>query len=76
MRRATSQQFDRTGARHPGNDRHFGGNEHDAGDAAAQADPVPDELINKILQAAQWAPSSGDTPRWRFVLVRDPEIKK
>jgi hypothetical protein len=49
MRRATSQQFDRTGARHPGNDRHFGGNEHDAGDAAAQADPVPDELVNKIL---------------------------
>ena len=23
-------------------------------------DPVPDELINKILQAGQWAPSGGD----------------
>jgi nitroreductase len=23
--------------------------------------PVPDELINKILQAAQWAPSGGNT---------------
>ena len=29
-------------------------------------DPVPDELINKILQAAQWAPSGGNTQRWRF----------
>ena len=24
-------------------------------------DPVSDELINKILQAAQWAPSGGNT---------------
>ena len=29
-------------------------------------DPVPDDLINKILQAAQWAPSGGNTQRWRF----------
>jgi hypothetical protein len=27
----------------------FWRNEHDAGDAAAQADPVPDELVHKIL---------------------------
>jgi nitroreductase len=39
-------------------------------------DPVPDELINKILQAAQWAPSGGNTHRWRFLVVKDPEIKK
>ena len=39
-------------------------------------DPVPDELINKILQAAQWAPSGGNTQRWRFLVVKDPEIKK
>ena len=39
-------------------------------------DPVPDELINKILQAAQWTPSDGNTQRWRFPVVRDPEIRK
>src|SRR5437879_8617739 len=39
-------------------------------------DPEPDELINKILQAAQWAPSRGNTQRWRFLVVKDPEIKK
>ena len=39
-------------------------------------DPVPDDLINKILQAAQWAPSGGNTQRWRFLVVKDPEIKK
>jgi nitroreductase len=27
--------------------------------------PVPDELINKIFQAAPWAPSGGNTKRWR-----------
>src|ERR1700687_4083673 len=39
-------------------------------------DPVPDELINKILQAGQWAPSGGNTQRWRFLVVKDPEVKK
>src|SRR5690242_20880599 len=39
-------------------------------------DPVPDELIKKILQAAQWAPSGGNTQRWRFLVIKDPEIKK
>src|SRR5580704_14461074 len=41
-----------------------------------QPDPVPDELINKILQAGQWAPSGGNTQRWRFLVVKDPEVKK
>ena len=39
-------------------------------------DPVPDELINKILQAAQWAPSGGNTQRWRFLVIKDPEVKE
>src|SRR5947207_14245782 len=39
-------------------------------------DPVPDELINKILQAGQWAPSGGNTQKWRFLVVKDPEVKK
>src|SRR5579872_7456282 len=39
-------------------------------------DPVPDELINKILQAGQWAPNGGNTQRWRFMVVKDPEVKR
>ena len=39
-------------------------------------DPVPDELINKILQAGQWAPSGGNNQTWRFLVVKDPETKK
>ena len=39
-------------------------------------DPVPDELINKILQAGQWAPNGGNTQRWRFLVVKDTEVKK
>ena len=39
-------------------------------------DPVPDELIRKILVAGQGAPSGGNTQRWRFLVVKDPEIKK
>src|SRR5712691_3337352 len=39
-------------------------------------DPVPGDLIQKILQAGQWAPSGGNTQRWRFLVVRDPGVKK
>lgn len=39
-------------------------------------DPVPDELIRKIIDAGICAPSGGDTQRWRFIVVKDPEIKK
>jgi len=35
-------------------------------------DPVPDELVNKILQAGQWAPSGGNTQRWRFPRGQGP----
>lgn len=39
-------------------------------------DPVPDELIRKILQAGQCAASGGNSQRWRFLVIKDPEIKK
>jgi len=39
-------------------------------------DPVPDELIREIIEAGTWAPSGGDTQHWRFIVVKDPEIKK
>ncbi|MCS7276643.1 MAG: nitroreductase family protein [Dehalococcoidia bacterium] len=39
-------------------------------------DPVPDELIWKVLEAATKAPSGGNRQPWRFVVVRDPETKR
>ena len=39
-------------------------------------DPVPATLIRKILEAGTSAPSGGNMQRWRFLVVRDPEIKK
>ena len=39
-------------------------------------DPVPDELIRKILEAAVAAASGGNTQRWRFLVVKDRSIKE
>src|SRR5947209_6226514 len=39
-------------------------------------DPVPDDLIRQILLAGQAAPSGGNNQRWRFLVLKDPEIKK
>ena len=39
-------------------------------------DPVPDALIRKILAAGICAANGGNTQRWRFMVVKDPKIKK
>src|SRR5580765_4826531 len=39
-------------------------------------DPVPDELIRKILQAGVCAASGGNSQRWRFLIIKDPAIKQ
>ena len=41
-----------------------------------KSDPVPDEMIRKILQAGICAANGGNTQRWRFLVIKDPEIKK
>jgi len=41
-----------------------------------KTDPVPDDLIRKILAAGLHAPNSGNTQKYRFLVVKDPEIKK
>jgi nitroreductase len=38
-------------------------------------DPVPDELIDKILWAATRAPSPGNSQGWDFIVVDDPGKK-
>src|SRR4051794_41906440 len=39
-------------------------------------DPVPDELIRKILEAGAGAANGGNTQRWRFLVIKDPQIKQ
>jgi nitroreductase len=39
-------------------------------------DPVPDELIQKILRAGVCAANGGNTQRWRFLVIKDREIKQ
>ncbi len=39
-------------------------------------DPVPEALIRKILEAGAAAANGGNAQRWRFMVVKDPAIKK
>ena len=38
-------------------------------------DPVPEEALQAILEAIQWAPSWANTQCWEVILVRDPTLK-
>ncbi len=38
-------------------------------------DPVPDELVWKLLDAAVRAPSGGNRQPWNFIVIRDPDTK-
>jgi nitroreductase len=39
------------------------------------ADPVDDETVQRVLDAARQAPSWANTQCWRFIVVRDNDIK-
>ncbi|HCP23517.1 MAG: nitroreductase [SAR202 cluster bacterium] len=34
-------------------------------------DPIPEDVLHKILQAARWSPSSSNTQKWSFIVIRD-----
>lgn len=38
-------------------------------------DPVPDEMIDKVLEAARWAPTGENYQPWRFIVIRDQKTK-
>jgi len=38
--------------------------------------PVSDEEVTKLIDAARWAPSAGNIQPWEFIVVRDPKIKR
>jgi nitroreductase len=37
-------------------------------------DPVPDEMVEELLEAGRWAPSASNRQPWHFIVVRDPAI--
>lgn len=39
-------------------------------------DPVPDDLIRRCVEAARIAPSAENAQPWRFLAVRDPEVRE
>lgn len=40
---------------------------------AFKDDPVPDSVVERLLEAARWAPSGGNRQFWKFIEVRDPK---
>jgi nitroreductase len=41
-----------------------------------KSDPVPEELLQRILEAAVCAPSAGNAQNWIFLVVRDAEQRR
>ena len=39
-------------------------------------DPVPDDLLHKVLDAAIRAPSGGNSQQWAFLVLKDPKVKR
>ncbi len=39
-------------------------------------EPVPQESLEKILEAAKWSPSGANTQPWEIIVVKEEELKK
>lgn len=38
-------------------------------------DPIPEEYVNKILEAGRWAMSGANAQPWEFIVIKDPVTK-
>jgi nitroreductase len=38
-------------------------------------DPVPEEVLQKVMEAVRWSPSWANTQCWEVIIVRDSNIK-
>ena len=38
-------------------------------------EPVPDKIVDRIIEAASWAPSGLNNQPWKFAIIRDKELK-
>ena len=39
-------------------------------------DPVPDDVVYRLLDTARFAPNGGNRQAWHVVVVRDPAVKR
>ena len=39
-------------------------------------DPISDEVMEKILEAAVWAPSAANNQPWEFIIITNKSVKK
>jgi nitroreductase len=39
-------------------------------------DPIPDDVLRRVIEAATWAPSGGNRQPWRVIAIRDAEKKR
>jgi len=39
-------------------------------------DPVPDEMVEQLLEAGRWAPSASNRQPWTFIVVRDEAVRR
>lgn len=37
---------------------------------------VPVRIVEKLIDAARWAPSAGNIQPWEFIIIRKPDIKR
>ncbi len=38
-------------------------------------DPIPGDVLERVLQAACWAPTGGNQQPWKVIVVRRPDLK-
>jgi nitroreductase len=41
-----------------------------------KSDPVPEEMMEKILEAGRWAPSANNSQPWKFIVLKDENVRK
>jgi len=39
-------------------------------------EPLPEDVLERILTAASWAPSGGNVQPWRVLVVQDPQLRR
>ena len=39
-------------------------------------DPIPDEVIDKVIEAGRWAPSGANSQPWEFLIIKKKELKE
>ena len=42
---------------------------------AYRPDPVPDDVFNRVMDAARLAPSAKNIQPWKFIIVRDAQLR-